>query len=58
MHAAACAACEEYASSLGASLVGACASVGIEAKRSTGEMAAMYLRGYHDRGHRPIGSGR
>jgi hypothetical protein len=33
-------------------LTEACASVGIEYGKSTGQMMHDYLAGYHDRGHR------
>lgn len=45
-----CDACVEYCAD-NPSLVGACASVGIEHGWSTAETLVMFLRQYHERGH-------
>lgn len=47
-----CPACWEYCFD-NPGLAGACASVGIERGKSTGEMLHDYLADYHSRGHRP-----
>lgn len=47
-----CPKCRAYYLSKHDALVGACASVGIEEGRSTGEMLRLYMEGYHRDGHR------
>lgn len=46
-----CPECAAHAESAGWSLVGACASVGIERGLTTSQMLARYLRSYHADGH-------
>jgi len=48
-----CGGCMEYLRSQ-PHLAGACASVGIEHGRSTGQMLRDYLTGFHERGHREV----
>jgi len=43
--------CPDCAAVMSPSLIGACASVGIEHGMSTFDVVRSYLNGYHERGH-------
>lgn len=47
-----CERCAEHWDANGWSIIGACASVGIEHGKSTWQMAKDYFEGYHRRGHK------
>lgn len=51
----ACPDCQRYVDQFGWALVGACASVGIERGKTTGQMAVEFIRSYHNRGHQEVG---